>query len=49
LVRTGHDCALHLLPWSTVTPPPELLNLIFPGVERVLARVLAEKKKVVYT
>ena len=28
LVRTGHDCALYLLPWSTVTPPLELLNLI---------------------
>ena len=37
LARAGHDNMLHLLPRSTVEPPQELLDLIFPGVEKLLA------------
>lgn len=36
LVRAGHDPTLHLLPRSTVEPDQELLDKIFPGVEKLL-------------
>ncbi len=36
LVRAGHDNMLHLLPRSTVEPDQALLDLIFPGIEKML-------------
>ena len=42
LARAGHDHMLHLLPRGIVEPPQELLDLIFSGVEELLA----DKKQV---
>ena len=42
LARARHDNLLHLLPRSTVDPDQNLLDQIFPGIEKMLE----EKKRV---
>ena len=37
LVRAGFKNHVHMIPRTTVEPPQELLDLLFPGVEKRLS------------